>query len=289
MLVYLDDIIVFSESFEDAIRRLSAVFDRLRKAGLKLKPSKCHLFQKRVHYLGHVVSEHGISTDPSKIEKVKNWPTPKNQTDVRSFLGLASYYRKFIKGFAEIARPMQKCFSGPLIDCEQAFQILKERLVTSPILAYPNNKDPFILDTDASDFGIGAVLSQVQDGEEKVLAYASRALGKAERNYCVTRKELLAGVDFMMEFRQYLYGRIFLWRTDHSALRWISNFKNAEGQLARWISTLAEFNYEVEHRPGKKHINADSMSRMPCHECHVTNVVGKRVAMNFFQGRGGNG
>ena len=134
-------------------------------------------------------------------------------------------------------------------------------------MAYPNNKDPFILDTDASDFGIGAVLSQVQDGEEKVLAYASRALGKAERNYCVTRKELLAGVDFMMEFRQYLYGRILLWRTDHSALRWISNFKNAEGQLARWISTLAEFNYEVEHRPGKKHINADSMSRMPCHQC----------------------
>ena len=126
-----------------------------------------------MHYLGHVVSKDRISTDPSKIEKVKNWPTPKNQTDVRSFLALVSYYRIFIKGIAEIARPMQKLTEKETVfpwNCEQAFQNLKERLVTSPILAYPNNKDPFILDTDASDFVIGAALIQVLNGEEKVLA-----------------------------------------------------------------------------------------------------------------------
>ena len=148
-------------------------------------------------------------------------------------------------------------------DCQQAFDKLRHLLVSPPILVFPDSSKPFILDTDASDFGIGAVLSQVDDdGQERVVAYASRTLSKAERNYSVTRIELLAMVTFIFHFRQYLLGRTFTLCTDHSSLRWLRNFKQREGQLARWLEKLEEFSFTVQHRPGRKHNNADSLSRL---------------------------
>ena len=272
LLVYLDDIIIYGKTFEDELARLRVVFKKMREAKLKLKPKKCHLFKKKVAYLGHVVSAEGVSTDPDKIEAVKRWPAPKTVTEVRSFLGLASYYRRFIQGFAEIAKPLHRLTEKNNTwhwtkECQEAFRELKTRLINAPILAYPSSEGRFILDTDASGQGIGAVLSQVQDGVEKVVSYASRSLNKSERNYCVTRRELLAVVYFIKKHRHYLYGRDFEVRTDHAALKWLLSFKDPEGQLARWLDALSEYHFTITHRAGRSHGNADGMSRIPCIQC----------------------
>lgn len=267
-LVYLDDIIVFGRSFEEHLQRLDVVLGKLEGANLKVKPAKCNLFAKRVQYLGHVISAEGVRVDPAKVKVVREWPVPQNQTEVRSFVGLASYYLRFIQGFAEMAHPLHQLtekgrkFSwNP--ECDQAFLKLKECLVSAPVLVYPDPEKRFVLDTDASDLGIGAVLSQEMEGGERVVAYASRALTKAEREYATTRKELLSMVTFMRYFRHYLLGREFVLRTDHNSLRWLHNFQGVEGQLARWMEQLANFQYIIVHRAGKLHANADAMSRVP--------------------------
>jgi len=237
-LVYLDDIILFSHTVEEHLIRLCILFDRLRKANLKLKPSKCHLLQKEVKFLGHVISAGTVATDPEKTEKVASWARPQNVTEVRSFLGFASYYRRFLHRFSEIATPLYVLTgkNAKFIwsdECEKAFQTLKNNLVASPVMAMPQDIGEYRLDTDASNIAIGAVLSQMQDGEEKVIAYGSRTLIAAERNYCVTRRELLAIVYFTKQFRTYLLGSEFLLRTDHSALRWLKLTPEAIGQQAR--------------------------------------------------------
>ena len=272
LLIYLDDIIVFGRTVEEEIKRLRICFSRLRDANLKLKPSKCHLFQTSVLYLGHVVSSEGVSTDPDKVKAIDDWPRPQCKKEVRSFLGLTSYYRRFVKGFAGIAAPLH-ALTGKSAKfewneaCEEAFLELKQRMRSTPILTYPTKTDNFVLDTDASSEAIGAVLSQIQDGEERVLAYFSRKLSKAERNYCVTRQELLAVVASLKHFRQYLYGRNVKVRTDHASIRWLVNFKSPEGQMARWLEQLSEYQITIEHRPGRKHTNADGLSRIQCKQC----------------------
>jgi hypothetical protein len=170
-MVYLDDIIVFSNTFEEHIDRLAQVFQRIKEAGLKLKPSKCHLFACSVEFLGHVVSEQGIQTTEEKIETVKNWPVPKNLMESRSFVGLCSYYRRFIKDFSKIAGPLYALTKknatfawGP--EQQAAFEELKSKLISAPILRIPRDEGLYIIDTDASDQGLGAVLSQVQDNQE---------------------------------------------------------------------------------------------------------------------------
>ena len=157
-----------------------------------------------------------------------------------------------------------------------AFRRLQGKLVSAPILAFPDFTKSFVLDTDASNEGIGAVLSQVEDGQETVIAYASQVLSKAERGYCVTRRELLAVVTFLQQFRAYLLGRHFVVQTDHGSLAWLTNFRNPEGQLARWLEQLQEFDFDIVHRAGRKHLNADALSRIPCRQCgresHVTDA-----------------
>ena len=227
------------------------------------------MFQSEVAYLGHIVSQQGIQTDPKKVEAIKNWPTPKDAKDVRSFLGIASYYRKFIPHFTTIAscltRLTEKDVKFQWGDEEiKSFEKLKQYLTSAPILSYPKDKGRFIVDTDASNFGIGAVLSQIQDGQEKVIAYASKSLSKSQRRYCTTKRELLAVVHFLgVTFRHYLIGEEFTVRTDHSSLKWLTSFKDADGMLARWLSILGEFKYTVEHRKGEIHLNADALSRIP--------------------------
>ncbi len=272
LLVYLDDIIIFGRTIPESIERLEEVFTRLRSAGLKLKPGKCNLLQREVTYLGHLVSEEGIRTDPGKTDAVRNWPTPVTVTQVRSFLGLASYYRRFIKSFADIAHPLHRLTEKKAefkwsIECDKAFNDLKQALISAPVLAYPQAAGDFIIDTDASAFAIGGVLSQVHDGVEKPIAYGSTSLSKSERNYCVTRRELLAVVTFLKKYRHYIGGRKVKVRTDHGSLRWLCNFKNPEAQLARWLEVLSTFNMELEYRPGSKHVNADALSRKPCRQC----------------------
>ena len=272
-LVYLDDVIVVGRTFTEHLRNLESVFQRLRKAGLKLKPKKCAFFRREVLYLGHIVSHEGIATDPAKTSKVAQWPTPTTTKEVQKFLGFAGYYRRFIRDFAAMAKPLHRLTERNAhfkwtVECQRAFEDLRGRLTTTPVLAYPDYTKPFILDTDASDFGIGAVLAQRdEDGQERVVAFASRILSKAERRYCVTRRELLAVVVFTQHFRPYLLGREFVLRTDHGSLTWLQSFKEPEGQLARWLEKLQEFNFSILHRKGKNHQNADALSRLPCKQC----------------------
>ena len=268
-LIYLDDIIVTGKNFEDMIKNLDEVQHKLKGAGLKLKARKCQLFAKQVDFLGHVISDQGIQTDPKKTQVVQNWPQPKTVHDVRSFLGFCSYYRRFISNFAAVAKPLHAFTERKqkfvwTDDCSKAFETLKNRMVSSPILAHPDFTKSFTLDTDASDQAIGAVLSQQIDGKEHAIAYASRTLTRSERRYCVTRKELLALVYFVKYFRHYLYGRAFTVRTDHGSLRWLMKFKNPEGQLARWLEVLSTYEMKIEHRTGRLHQNADGLSRIPC-------------------------
>jgi hypothetical protein len=199
-----------------------------------------HPLQKEVSFLEHIVSEKGVATDPSKIEAIRNWPIPRNVRDVRSFLGLCSYYTKFIHKFSDIARPLHKLTESKRNflwdeDCNVSFDKLRRALICTPILSYPKEEGLFTLDTDASNSGLGAVSSQEQNGVEKVTCYYSKTFTSAKRNYCVTRRGLLAIVKSIKHFHYYLYGRSFRVRTDHAAITSLLNFKNPEGQIARWF------------------------------------------------------
>jgi len=283
-LAYLDDIIVFSSTPEHHLERLEKVLRRLQEANLKLKPSKCSLMQTEVSFLGHVVNGSGISTDPEKIKLIEQWPTPNNLRELRGFLGLTGYYRRFVYGYAKTAGPLNNLNKKNTRfkwteECQSAFDELKNALQSPPILTLPNDKDTFVLDSDASEYSIGAVLSQMHDGQEKVIAYAGRALNRNEINYCVTRKELLAVVYFTKYFRQYLLGREFVIRTDHAALSWLKKTPQPIGQNARWLELLGEFDFAIKHRQGRSHGNADALSRHPCLNkpsctaCHPNNTV----------------
>src|SRR6218665_2165023 len=285
-LVYLDDIIVFASDLDTHLQRLIQVLVRLSSANLKLKPSKCHLLQRRVLFLGHVVSGEGIATDPDKVGAVKNWPTPTKLKDVRAFLGLCSYYRKFVPEFAQIARPLHALTKKDTRfawseECNMAFELLKERLTEAPVLALPNDTGTYVLDTDASGESIGAVLSQIQDGQERVICFGSRVCSPAERNYDVTRRELLAIVYFLKTYRAYLLGRKFLLRTDHSALQWLRRTPLPIGQQARWLTTIEEFDFDVKHRAGTAHVNADALSRRP----HLVGAIGSDTSSSGTERR----
>ena len=276
-LVYLDDIVVLGCSFEEHIRNLHSVLQRLQESGLRLKPTKCAFFKKEVKYLGHIISRNGVATDPDKTAKVASWPVPTSKREVQQFVGFANYYRRFIKAFAQLARPLHRLTEQGVPfkwtdSCQEAFDQLRARLCSSPVLAYPDFSKPFILDTDASDVGISGVLSQLDsEGRERVIAFGSRLLTKPERQYCVTRRELLAVVTFIRQYRPYLICRRFTLRTDHGSLTWLRNFREPEGQLARWLEQLQELEFDVVHRPGKSHQNADSLSRLPCRQCGRSN------------------
>ncbi len=268
-LAYLDDVVVFAPNLEVQFDRLRLVLERLKQAGLKLKTCKCNLLQRSVRFLGHVISAGHISVDPEKVRDVVEWPEPTNVTELRGFIGLCSYYRRFVKDFGKIAAPLNALIEkGRAFEwspaCQAAFDNLKSLLTSAPLLAMPDSHSPLILDTDASNCAIGAVLSQVQDGVEKPIAYASRKLSKPEHNYCVTRKELLAVYYYMKYFRHYLLGRKFVVRTDHSALQWLRKIPEPIGQQARWIGYMEEFDFEVVHRKGRLHSNADALSRLRC-------------------------
>ena len=271
-LYYLDDIIIFARTPQELLQRLRMVLDRLREVGLKVKPTKCTLFQTEVQFLGHQVSENGIEPLADKIETIQNWPVPHCIRDVRAFFGLASYYRKFVRDFALIAEPLTRLTRKQTRfewsdEAQEAFEKLKKALAEATSLAFPYPNRPCILDTDASDVAIGAVLSQNIDGVERPIAFYSRILNSTQHNYCTTRRELLAVISALQHFRHYLLGAKIILRTDHHSLKWLQTFKRPEGILARWVETLAEFNFEIVHRPGRLHNNVDGVSRPFCKQC----------------------
>ena len=265
---FLDDIVILGRSFEDHMKNMEQVLSRFRDFKLKLKPSKCELLKRDIIFLGHKVSREGVSPNPGKVREVKEWPTPKNKTELEAFLGLINFYREHLDRFADTAACLYR-LTGARVkfdwgeEEEDSLKKLKEAITEAPLLVYPKEGGGFVLDTDASDKAIGAVLSQVQDGKERVVAYGSFVLSTAQRNYCVTRRELLAIVVFTKHFRHYLLGNKFKVRTDHNSLIWLMRFKNIEGQLARWIEELQNYDMELLYRAGRDHGNADGMSRLP--------------------------
>ena len=268
-LVYLDDVIVLGRTFKDHLTNLRNIFHCLRDANLKLQVKKCVFGKDTVKFLGHIISSAGIATDPEKISRVAEWPIPVNRQVLQQFLGFINYYRRFVKDCASISRPLYQLTerNRPFKwtdQCQEAFLVLHRALVSAPILAFPDCSKVFISDTDTSNQGIGTLLSQQGEGsQEHVVAYASRALSKAERRYSVTHKELLAVVTFLRHFCPYLLRRQFRLRTDHSSLQWLRNFKEPEGQLACWLEQLEEYDFDIVHRQGKLHTNADALSRIP--------------------------
>ena len=244
-LCYLDDVIVFVRDFEEHNSRLRAVLKRFRQFNLKVKLSKCVFAARQVCYLGHVISRQGVAPDPAKIDAVRNIPPPSDLKQLRSFLGLTGYYRRFVPQYATVAAPLtqlttkeyQNKFSWTE-ERDKSFRKLKDLLCSAPVLSYPNFKQEFILQTDASDVGVGAILSQYdKDGVEHVIAYSSRALSPRERNYSTTEKEAYAIQFGTQHFRVYLVGRKFTIITDHNALKWLNQIE-PKGRVARWLMDL---------------------------------------------------
>ena len=279
--VYIDDILIASQSFEEHMHHLQLVFERLRQAGLRLKPKKCLFLRERVPYLGFVISKYGIQVDPSKTDKVKNFPTPTDPTSVRSFVGLASYYRRFVPRFAAIAAPLHRLTKKDVKfewseECETAFCRLKSLLTEAPVLVYPRfgEGEHFLLETDASGIGLGAVLSQKQsDGKYHPVAYASRSLQPNEKNYPISELETLAIVWAVKYFRAYLLGHPCTVLTDHAACVSLLNTPRPSAKLARWAMAIQEMDLMIKHRSGRSNAGADALSRHPCDTAHVSAVV----------------
>lgn len=266
--VYVDDIVIYGSSLEDHNRKLQNVMSRLRQHNLKLQPSKCEFLKKSCEYLGHVISDKGVSPNPKKIECVVKLPRPKTEKDIKSFLGMTGFYRKFISDYSTIAKPLTALLrkDTPFLwshEQETAFQTLKQKLINHPILQYPDFNQPFILTCDASNVGIGSVLSQMINDKDLPIAYYSRTLNSAEQNYSTTEKELLAIVNSVEHFRPYLFGQQFTIYTDHRPLQWLFNCQNPSSKLVRWRLRLSEYQYTIKYKPGRVNSNADGLSRLP--------------------------
>ena len=287
LIIFLDDLLVYSKTIDEMLDRVAVVFGRLKKYGLKIKPNKVHLFQKEVCHLGYHISEKGISTDPEKVSAITEWGIPDNDKDLHSFLGLASYYRRFVKDFAKIAKPLygilnvnrskkkvrttqqdRRTFKDKWTPtCTEAFQILKHKLTSAPVLGFPDFELPFILEVDSSLDGIGAVLSQKQEGRKVVLAYASRSLKESQqnmKNYSSMRPELL-GLRWAVteKFKDYLYGSRCIVYTDNNPLSHLTTSKAAPVTDMRSIAQLADYNLDIHYKPGRNNQNADVLSRHP--------------------------
>ena len=267
-LVYIDDILVFGHDFESALQSLELVLIRVAEYGLQLKSTKCHLFRSSVPFLGHIVGRAGLECDPNKVSAVANWIPPSTIKGVREFLGFTGYYRRFVPDYSTVAQPLVRllgkdCKFKWTDACQDAFKALRALLIKAPVLAFPKEDLPYIVDTDASDYGIGGVLSQCIEGTEHVIAYYSKSLNPAQQKYCTTRRELLAVVATLDHFKGYVWGPKFTVRTDHAALVWLKNLKNIQGMLARWLAKLQQFHFDIIHRPGAQHGNADGLSRCP--------------------------
>ncbi len=269
-LVYIDDILIFSRTFDEHMSHLRQVFDRLRAANLKLKPAKCRFAFNNTIYLGHNIGVDGVTPDPAKVEAINRISIDKwrDVSDVKTFLGMTGYYRRFIRGYADIAAPLTELLKKDakfVVDkhVRRAFKRLKEALVNAPVLAYPRHEVPYVLQVDASNYGMGGVLTQFYNGEEHPIAYFSRKFTTSEKDYAIMERECLAMVESIKHFREYLYGRRFTVITDHKPLEHIDTFKAHNGRVARWRMTLSDYHFDVVARPGRLNANADALSRLP--------------------------
>lgn len=267
VLCFLDDILIFSRTEEEHLRHLRTVFTRLCEQELYVKPSKCAFMQREVSFLGHRIGADGLRVEPDKISTVQTWPQPKNITDVRSFLGLANFYRRFVKDYSRIALPLTELTKdttpwrwGP--EQQVAFEALKRALCSPPVLLIADQSKPFVLNTDACNYAIGATLQQDHGNGLQPVAYFSAKMSNAERNYDVREKEFMALMRACLHWRHYLHGtQPFTLLTDHDSLKYHKSMPNLSGRMARWIEKMAEFDYKLQHIPGKDNVVADALSR----------------------------
>lgn len=269
VFVFLDDIIVASPDFSSHIKTLKEVYQRLKDAGLTVNLKKCEFCRPSLKFLGFVVDNNGLRTDPDKVSAIVNYPTPKNTTEIKRLIGLVSWYRRFIKDFSSISSPINDLLHGrkkgqPIVwteEAEKAFSEIKLRLTSAPVLASPDFSKPFVIQCDASDTGVGAVLYQECDGLEHPVAYASKSLTAVQRKYTTTEKELLACIFGIEKFRSYVEGTSFVVETDHSSLKWLNSMTNPSGRLTRWAVKLSQFDFTIKHRKGSLNVVADALSR----------------------------
>ena len=303
-LIFLDDILIFSETFEEHISRIGAVFSQLCQHGLKLKASKCEFFKSRVSYLGHVVSQNGVETDPDKISALKEWPVPQNVKQLRSFLGFTGYYRRYIKDYARIAKPLNDLLVGHPTnkqvkkkkksilwqwgEAQQgAFDLLKIKLSTPPVLAYADFKKPFVVHTDASAEGLGAVLYQEHDGLERVIAYASRGLRNSKKHYPAHKLEFLCLKWAVTEkFHDNLYGNQFLVCTDNNPLTYVLTSAKLDATGHRWLAALSNYNFTLKYKSGKANTDADGLSRRPQEKEELFPEAVKAICQAYTVNRG---
>ena len=264
-IVYIDDILIYSRTFTEHLKMLKAVLQRCYAAGILLKGDKCELATDQTEYLGHVISAEGVRQDPRKMDKLLHYPIPTDKRAVRAFLGLASYYRRFVKDFARIAAPLHELTREDTVfewntTCVEAFNNLKTELTANILLPFPDFTSPFIIDCDASDTGMGAVLSQVLQGVERPICLESRKFTAAEKKWHIREKEALAILFGLTKFRRFILGCQFEVRTDHQSLEWLFNAKS--GRLCRWALLMSEYlPFRIHHRKGASHSNVDALTR----------------------------
>lgn len=278
VFVYLDDVIIATPSFEQHLEVLKIVFDRLRAANLTINIDKCAFCLSSLKYLGFLVDREGLRTDPSKVKAMLEYPVPKTATEVKRFIGMCSWYRRFVKDYSTITAPVNALLKGRRKsqkvtwseEADNAFRQIKQALVSAPILSAPDFSKPFFIQCDASNVGLGAILTQKDDDKELVVAFASRSLTDIERKYTVTEKECLAVLFGVEKFRPFVDGIHFTVMTDHSSLLWLSNLKNPTGRLARWAMRLSQYDMEIVHRKGALNVIPDALSRAPIETCVIT-------------------
>ena len=268
VIVYLDDIMINSKNFEEHLVHVRRVLEKLRNTGMIIKLKKCEWGKRNIEYLGHIVGKDGLKPNEKNITAIKNMKRPTNKKEIQSFHGLCNYYRKFVKNFSKIMKPINQLVKKNVKfewkeEQEKAFQEMKKKLIEYPILVQPDFTKEFVLITDASIEGLGAILTQKnEEGKEVVIAYASKTLNQAEKNYCITEQEMLAIVWGIEHFRRYLYGRKFIVMTDHLGCKILRKANDAKGKRARWEAKLMQYDFEIIYRPGEKNKNADALSRL---------------------------
>lgn len=283
---YLDDLIIVSKDFPSHISALVRIAEEFRRANLTLNVDKSHFCVTEVKYLGYMIGNGGIRTDPEKIDAITRWPAPRSIRQVRGFLGLAGWYRRFIKNFSSLTFPITETLSSKrkfhwTPEADEAFELVKKRLTTAPVLINPDFSKKFFVHCDASDYGIGAVLVQLdENGSERPVAYMSKKLNTAQRNYSVTEKECLAAVEAVKRFRCYLEMQEFEIVTDHSSLVWLMGQPDLSGRLARWVFKLQAFKFSVSHRKGRDHVVPDSLSRRDFDEISGLDLSDPEIDLN---------
>ncbi|HVX00319.1 MAG TPA: reverse transcriptase domain-containing protein, partial [Candidatus Babeliaceae bacterium] len=285
IIVFLDDILIYSRTLKEHEQHVRQALDLLRRNRLVANEKKCSFFQESVTFLGHVVSGDGLSMEQDKVKAIQDWPAPINVSGVRSFLGLAGYYRKFVKNFSDIASPLSELLQKtPRFEWKEAqqnaFDILKRAISSAPILIAPDDTKPYVVNTDASGYAVGAALSQDQGRGLQPVAFMSKKMLPAERRYAVPEQELLAVICALKEWRHYLHGRKFTVITDHQSLRYLSTQPQLSGRQARWVEFLQQFDFNTEYKPGKKNVVADALSRR--HDLQINTLEVRGMEMEII-------